>query len=114
MKIARTAAKIGRSMKKCESRMEDGALRRRLSDLVGHRLDLAVDRLHLRARSRPQQPVDDDAVGRVEALANDGQAQLVGERTEADGLGDDLAVGADGRAPLARLGGSDRAARSSA
>src|SRR5262245_518525 len=62
MTIDSTAAKIGRSMKKCENFTADAsALRRQRGHL----------RRHLGAGTHTLQPIDDDRLATVEALADD-------------------------------------------
>src|SRR5258706_13151824 len=90
MRIDRTAAKIGRSMKKCEkfiyltlartagkghlaaSIVGEGSLRRRL------RLDRAGVRRDLGARPGAHQPLDDDPIVRRQAAPDDPQAVMAG------------------------------------
>ena len=55
---------------------------------------------------RPQQPVDDDAVVRGDAAADDAQA-VVGDRSKFNRLRHDRAVDADGEQELDRLIGHD-------
>src|SRR3546814_20166259 len=78
MKIDSTLAKIGRSMKKWESRIAVSPSARP----VRPRLDLAGLRRHLRSRPRPQQAVDDDAVVGAEAVAHDAPAEPAPARPE--------------------------------
>ena len=69
--------------------------------------DLAVLGLDLLSRTGALQTLDDDAVGRREARADD--AQAVDDRAELDPLGADRAVVGDREDDLARLIGRDRA-----
>src|ERR1700720_3229655 len=101
-KTDRTVAKIGRSMKKCD---RFTAVPR--SRLRG-RLDLARLRRDLAAGPGPPQPVDDDAVGRREARADDAEA-VIGHRTGTHDLGLDRAVILHGHHHFAGLIGDDGA-----
>src|SRR5580704_1126117 len=103
--IAMPAANIGRSIKKCESRMAiypvaalgeagDGLL-------CCSRFDGAVLGFDFLPRPGPRQPVDDDAIGRRTSGADDTPA--VYDRTELDALGADRAVVGDRENDLARL-----------
>src|SRR5690242_9025693 len=65
--IETTAAKIGRSMKKCEIRIDRALLGLGRGAARGRRRRLLL-RVHLRARPRAHQAVDDDVVVRLEPL----------------------------------------------
>src|SRR5262245_16345983 len=108
--IATTAAKMGRSTKKCEKPIFR-SLRRsagRGLGLLG--LDLAGLRGDLCARPRPDQAIDDDPVLRIDAAADDAQATGLA-RAGADDLGMHDAVAVDREHDLARLVGDDRRVR---
>src|SRR5882757_6144744 len=102
MTIETTAAKIGRSMKKCERRMlVDLALSR------GGRRALAVRR-DLGARTRADEPVDDDVVvGRDPR----NHAQAINHGPERDVFRPRHIVGIDHQYELAHLLGADRGLR---
>src|SRR6266404_7955345 len=76
--------------------------------LPGGRLDLSRLRCHLAARPRPDEPVDDDAVARFEAGADDAEA-VIGHRTGTHDLLLDSAVLLHSHHQLARLIGDDGA-----
>src|ERR1700730_14512656 len=73
-KTDRTVAKIGRSTKKCDRFTATAG------SMLSRRLDLSRLRADLGARPRPHEPVDDDAVARFEAGADDAEA-VIGHRT---------------------------------
>src|SRR6266446_8755407 len=98
----RTVAKIGRSTKKCDR--FTGTTR----SLPSRSFDLSWLRRHLAAGTRPHQPVDDDAVARFEARADDAQA-VIGHWTRTHDLWLDGAVLLHGHHQLARLIGDDGA-----
>src|SRR6266404_6460025 len=76
--------------------------------LPGGRLDLSRLRCHLAARPRAHKAVDDDAVARFEAGADDAQT-IIGHRTRTHDLWLDGAVLLHGHHQLARLIGDDGA-----
>ena len=101
-----TAAKIGRSMKKCEIFISDlaaGAPRRARR----RRADRALLRRHLLTRPRAQQPADDDLIVGGDAGADDAKI-VVGDRAELDRLRHHRAVGRDREQHLHRLIGHHR------
>src|SRR5262245_57035388 len=108
--IETTAAKIGRSTKKCEKPI-CRSLRRsagRGLGLLG--LDLAVLWGDLCARPRPDQSIDHDPVLRVDAAADDAQATGLA-RAGADDLGMHDPIAVDREHYLARLVSDDRRVR---
>src|SRR5260370_762044 len=100
--IETTAAKIGRSMKKCERRISVGP---GLSG--GSRRALPVRR-DLGARTRAHQPVDDDVVVGRKAVDH---AQAVDHRPEGDVFRPRHIVGVYHQHELAHLLGADRGLR---
>src|SRR3984893_13781732 len=101
-KTDRTVAKIGRSTKKCDRFMATAG------SVVSRRLDLSRLRADLGAKPSPHEPVDDDAVARFEAGADDAEA-VIGHRTGTNDLLLDGAVLLHGHHQLARLIGDDGA-----
>src|ERR1700742_2057025 len=98
----KTAAKIGRSMKKCERRMSVGS---RLN--VGGRRRLRVGR-DLCARPCADQPVDDDTVVSRNSLNH---AHPIDDRSEGDILRTRHIAGVDHHDELACLLSADRSLR---
>src|SRR3984885_3980258 len=105
--IETTAAKIGRSMKKCERRMASVGLRL-IGRLVGRRRGraLLLFRRDLHSRARAHQPVDDHAVGGGETVPDHPQAVFELRRGDVSLPGDAAIV--DDQHIFARLLGADR------
>src|SRR3984893_7233722 len=95
-KTDRTVAKIGRSTKKCDRFTATAG------SMLSRRLDLSRLRADLGARPRPHEPVDDHAVARFEAGADDAEA-IVGHWPRTHDLWLDCAVLLHGHHHLARL-----------
>src|ERR1700730_4476508 len=95
-KTDRTVAKIGRSTKKCDRFTATAG------SMLSRRLDLSRLRADLGARPRPHAPVDDHAVARFEAGADDAEA-IVGHWPRTHDLWLDCAVLLHGHHHLARL-----------
>src|SRR5258705_11879622 len=84
MKRDRTAAKIGRSMKKCDRRMAWPSIPRG----GGKKRQMC---LNLKAGGQPHQAVDSDAV-RWQQAARDHAHSVVFKRADLDLLGNDSAI----------------------
>src|SRR6266702_6286908 len=102
--IETTAAKIGRSMKKCEILMPV-SIRLRLPAGGGRRCRALLLRRHLAARARPYQSVHDHAVVGRKSRFDD--AQVVHDVAERHVFHCDGVVGANGQHVFARLFGAD-------
>src|SRR5262245_2036182 len=95
-----TAAKIGRSMKKCEIFMT-GSVGLRLRGVGGGRRRTLLLRCDLGARPRPHKSIHDDAIVGGKAELDD--AQVVHHVAEGHVFLADTVVGADDEDELARL-----------
>src|SRR6266568_7079992 len=102
--IESTEAKIGRSMKKCEIRIDRLSLGFRLRG-IRRRRGILLLRRDLDPGTRLHQAVDDDAVVRGEALLDD--PQVIDELAQRHIFLHRLVVGIDGEHVFARLLGGD-------
>src|SRR6204780_2740208 len=104
--IETTAAKIGRSMKKCEMRIVLASPRLGFVRLFGFCWRVLLLRRHLLARPRAHQAVDDDAVGGVEPILD--HAQPAVDLSERDVFLPDHVAVVDDQHEFAHLLGADR------
>src|ERR1700683_2036873 len=104
--IETTAAKIGRSMKKCEMRIVLASPRLGFVPPFGFCWRVLLLRRHLLARPRAHQAVDDDAVGGVEPILD--HAQPAVDLSERDVFLPDHVAVVDDQHEFVHLLGADR------